>query len=349
MKQDNYLRTVHFDTPDFIPMTFHINDACWHHYDQQQLFDLMEAHPMLFPDFKRPQGVYTPVYAKVARRDEPFVDDFGCVWETADDGITGTVTGHPLADYAALAHFTPPYPEVCMGIGPIDWKKEERRIAEAHSKGQCAIGALRHGHTFLQLSDLRGYQNLLFDMMDDEPRLWQVIEMVEHFNAAIVDHYLALGADQISYPEDLGMQVGPMLSPECFLQYIFPSYKRLMAKSQQAGKIVHMHSDGDIRQLVEYLTHGGVQIINLQDRVNGIDWIREHFHEKVCIELDIDRQYVTVEGTPREIDDWIRMEVETLGSKKGGLMMIYGLYPRVPVENAAAVMDAMEKYAGYYA
>jgi len=30
-------------------------------------------------------------------------------------------------------------------------------------------------------------------------------------------------------------------------------------------------------------------------------------------------------------------------------MMIYGLYPGVPVENVRAVMDAMERYAGFYA
>ena len=30
-------------------------------------------------------------------------------------------------------------------------------------------------------------------------------------------------------------------------------------------------------------------------------------------------------------------------------MMIYGLYPGVPLENVRALMDAMEKYAAYYA
>ena len=30
-------------------------------------------------------------------------------------------------------------------------------------------------------------------------------------------------------------------------------------------------------------------------------------------------------------------------------MMIYGLYPGVPLENVRALMDAMEKYATYYA
>ena len=50
----------------------------------------------------------------------------------------------------------------------------------------------------------------------------------------------------------------------------------------------------------------------------------------------------------REVDALIREEVEALGSKDGGLMMIYGLYPGVPLENVAALMDAMERYATYY-
>jgi hypothetical protein len=40
--------------------------------------------------------------------------------------------------------------------------------------------------------------------------------------------------------------------------------------------------------------------------------------------------------------------VEKLGSAQGGLMMIYGLYPGVPLPNVKALMDAMEKYATFY-
>jgi hypothetical protein len=29
-------------------------------------------------------------------------------------------------------------------------------------------------------------------------------------------------------------------------------------------------------------------------------------------------------------------------------MMIYGLYPGVPLENVKAIMDAMERYATFY-
>ena len=92
-----------------------------------------------------------------------------------------------------------------------------------------------------------------------------------------------------------------------------------------------------------------IDVLNLQDLVNGLDWIQERLKGRVCIDLDIDRQHVTVQGTPADIDKLVRQEVETLGSRQGGLLMIYGLYPGVPLANAAALMDAMERYAVHYA
>lgn len=44
----------------------------------------------------------------------------------------------------------------------------------------------------------------------------------------------------------------------------------------------------------------------------------------------------------------LREEVESLGSKEGGLMMIYGLYPGVPIENIEALINAMENYSTFY-
>ena len=185
-------------------------------------------------------------------------------------------------------------------------------------------------------------------MADNDPRLGRLIEMIGEFNLSLVERFIAMGATWIEYPEDLGMQVGPMLSPEQFRRYIKPLYQRMMAPARQAGCIVHMHSDGDIRTLLDDLIDGGVEVINLQDLVNGIDWIAEKLGGKVCIDLDIDRQRVTRFGRPDEIDTLIREAVEKLGSPNGGLMMIFGLYPGTPLANVGALMDAMERYATYY-
>ena len=343
----NTLRAIRFERPDHIPVVFWINPACWHHYPTDALIELMADHDMLFPDFDA-ESEFEVELAPCERAGTPYTDAWECAWQTTDDGITGAVTGHPLADWTNFEGFVPPDPELTNGVVSIDWVAVKDRVDSAEADGKLYAGSLEHGHGFQRLSYLRGYENLLLDMADNEPRLRRLIEIVEAFNAAIVRRYLDCGVAMMRYPEDLGMQVGPMLSPENFRSYIKPMYERLMAPAREAGCLVHMHSDGDIRDLVADITISGVDALNLQDLVNGIDWIAANLRGKVCIDIDIDRQQITRFGTPEQIEGLVRQEVETLGSRQGGLMMIYGLYPGVPVENARAVADAMERYAGFY-
>lgn len=328
-------------------MAFKINGACWHHYDQHDLQDLMEAHPFLFPGFCR-KDVVTPNHSLTQRKDAPYTDPWGCVWETTEDGITGSVHRHPLKDWAAFEKFRAPDPNRTDGTHPVDWNGVRAMVDRQKRDGDLVCGGLPHGHTFLRLQDLRGYEDLLLDMFDEEPRLQDLIEMVGRFNHEYVMKWLALMPDMFKYPEDLGMQVGPMLSPESFRKFIKPVYQRLMKPARDQGCIVHMHSDGDIRMLVDDVIDGGVEVINLQDLVNGIDWIASRFAGKTCIDLDIDRQRITARGTPEQINALIREEVEKLGSRRGGLMMTYGLYPGVPLKNVEALMNAMEKYAVHF-
>jgi hypothetical protein len=342
------LKAIRFKRPDYIPMTFHINDSCYGFYPPEALYDLMEAHTFLFPGFERPKEFRLPEYLPNARAAHPYIDDFGCTWQTVRDGIIGTVVRHPLEDWGNFDAYKMPDPAKSNGITAFDWAGEKEIQRERKAAGNLISGGLRHGHTFLQLCDLRGYENLLADMVEEEPRLLSLIENLEEFNLAIIQHCIGMGCDIITYAEDLGMQIGPMLSLSMFRKYIKPSYERLIKPAREAGAIIHMHSDGDIRQLASDLVEGGIEVINLQDLVNEIDWIAGTLAGKLCVDLDIDRQQITARGTPMQIDALIYEEVTKIGRKEGGLTMVYGLYPGVPLENARALMDAMEKYAFYY-
>ncbi|MCP4376857.1 MAG: hypothetical protein GY794_11855 [bacterium] len=348
-KRDDVLRAVRFEKPQRIPMTFHINDACWGYYRQDALQELIASHPLLFPGFVPSPDRVEPDFDLNARAGEPYTDSWGCVWETSDSGITGTVTTHPLADWKAFDNFVAPDPNQTDGRFPIDWTAVSQGIKGASETGKLVCSSLPHGHTFMLLCGLRGFANVMYDMIDESPKLLELIAMIEQFNLAVVQHYIDAGVEYLGYPEDLGMQIGPMVSPEYLRTYIKPSYERLMAPARESECIVHMHSDGDIRTLLDDLIDGGVDVVNCQDTVNGIDWLAEKLAGRVCIEIDLDRASVTRFGTPEQIDALVRQEVEKLGSKEGGLMMIYGLYPGLPMENVQAVMDAMEKYATYYA
>ena len=347
-ERENLLRVVRFERPDYIPMVFHINAACWHHYPLQALEELMGQHPMLFPEFEASARRVELTSDSHAEARRSFIDPWGCTRDTTEDGIATLVTRPALPNWDAWPDFLPPDPATSSGVGPIDWQQVEAGFAAAIDAGRLARGGLQHGHTFLTLSDIRSYEALMYDMADEESRLWELIDMVETFNAESVRRYVQAGAEWMGYADDLGMQEGPMVSPAHFEKYLKPSYGRLIAPARDAGCIIHMHSDGDIRQLADHLLEAGVEVINLQDLVNGIDWIEDRLAGRVCIDLDIDRQAITRFGTPEQIDALVRDEVERLGSQEGGLMMIYGLYPGVPLANAGALMDAMERYATHY-
>lgn len=336
-QRENMLRVIRFERPDYIPVSFHVNASVFSHYDPRAVEELLESHPIIAGK-SRMRWDLVPKDADEVDRDVTYYDEFGVEWKSAIDGIRGVIQKHPLEDFSRIRSYRfPPLP----AFHP---EEERAAVARARAEGRFTQTGLPHGHTFLRLTDLCGFENVLMGMADEDEDLLYLIRALEEYNAAFTDHWAGIGYDMISYPEDLDMQIGPMISPALFRKFIKPSYERLMKPARDAGAIVHMHSDGDIRTLADDLIDGGVDVLNIQDLVNGIDWIREKFFGKYALELDVDRQKVTVFGTPAEVDALIREEVEKLSSPAGGLMLIYGWYAGTPLENVRALMDAFEKY-----
>ena len=176
--RENLFRAIRFESPDYIPMTFHINDACWSFYPQEDLQQLIESHKLLFPNYTLHELPYTPVYDDVARAAEPYTDDFGCVWHTSRDGIVGCVTEHPLENWENYTDYVFPNPEISTGLRSIDWNDFEQDIAAQKRNGLMTYGDLRHGHTFQQAADIRGYFNLCCDMADEEPLLYDLLNRI---------------------------------------------------------------------------------------------------------------------------------------------------------------------------
>ena len=349
MRDPDFLRAYTFCGPTRIPSRFEINYACLEAYDLNELRKLVSEHPLLFkdhePDFLDPDR----------RRPAPwqtegidYQDSWGSIWRTAINGITGTVIRFPLADWEAFDGYHPPDPEEHDGWTRIDWEAVERRVRNEKETIGFSVGELRHGFFFLTLEYLRGYENLVYDMHDQSRELERLIGLVEEFNAHFIRRYLELEVSMVAFPEDLGAQNGPMLSPGMFRRYIRPSYQRLMKPLRKRGTVVYMHSDGQIMELLDDLIACGVTVINLQDRVNGIDEIKKRCQGRIAVDLDIDRQEVTRGGSPKDVKEWIREAVVKLGSPTGGLSLVYDLYPGIPVRNAEAVMEAMEEHSAVH-
>jgi len=349
MEKQNLLQTVHFDTPQAIPVIFHINPSCWDHYPRESLANLVLCHPLLFPEgvpefVTRNEAV---PYAPWCLEGIPWTDPWGCVWETTTSGFIGSVVKHPLADLELIETYIPPSPQHTTHWYPVSWEKGKAPHGGSIGFFDCLrSGEIGHGHTFLKLTDILGYENALCGLFDADQRVLRLLGMLEDFNYSLVRNFIEYAdVEWMGYAEDLGMQVGPLVSPDLFRRYILPSYQRIMAPAQEHGAIIHMHSDGDIKTLSSDLLRLPVQVLNIQDRVNGLDWIARNLKGRVTLDLDIDRQHITPTGTPTEIREYLREVLKKLYDPAGGLILTFGLYPGTPIENVKMLMDVLEHIA----
>jgi len=160
--------------------------------------------------------------------------------------------------------------------------------------------------------------------------------------------WLECDLDVLYFGEDMGTQTAALISPAMFRQWFAPYYKELFDLCHQAGTRVYLHSDGHVLEMVDDWIRCGVDIVNVQDLCNGIDHLAREVKGRICLSLDIDRRRIVPFGTRREIHDLIEEEVRKLGSPRGGLELVCGIYPPTPPENFDAVCEALCKTRRYW-
>ena len=347
-QRGNYLRNASFQNPDYMPVAIHISNASWDQW-RDEMEDVVARHPKLWPDFEKGKRDWDHFdFGPAHTKGVPFKDSWGCVWESDVNGIEGVVRESPLENWDRWASWQAPDPLETGDRGPADWEGVRRDMAARKERGELGEGGLPHGFMFMRLTYVRGFENMMIDMATEEPMLWELIDAIYEHNRVIVDQFLAMDVDMMGIGEDLGSQTASIISPEMFRKYCKPTYEKLLAPCRERGMHVMMHSDGYIMDLIDDLMMSGVTIINPQDLCNGVEALRDEFKGKVCIRLDVDRQTVVPFGTPQEIRELVEWEVRTLGSPRGGLELIVGIYPPTPPENVDALAAAFEEFRTYW-
>ena len=270
-------------------------------------------------------------------------DVWGSRWRFPPFDLAAVCIENPLGEWEALESYDAPAP-----IDFVDWEAAARHVAEAHDEGRFVDQGTDHGFIFLRLTYLRGYENLMLDVAEGSLELGRLVSLVGAYWFQIVRRFVQMGVDQIHFGDDLGLQDRLPISPHAWRRFIKPAYARIFDYCRSHGVHVYLHSDGYIVDIIPELMECGVSVLNPQELVNGLDNLKRIAKGKVNIDLDIDRQSVTVTGTPEQVDAHIMNCIETLGSPHGGLRMVWGVYPPTPLANIEAVARAMDTYATYW-
>ena len=346
--RENYLRAARFQNPERIPTDVGISDASWDYY-RGEMEQMALHHPDFFPYVNQGWRDYDQYdFGPAYRKGEPFNDNWGCRWETPMNGIEGVVTYSPLKDWTAYGGYSMPDIETQDDRSEANWGERIGEADLARKNDELIFFSLPHGFLFLRLTYLRGFENMMCDMADEDPRFVRLFDELVAYNLKLVERYVKIGADVMGFPDDLGTQTGSIVSPAMFEKWFEPAYRKLMAPSKKANILTHFHSDGKTLDILESQIRAGVDIVNPQDLANGIDNLAKYIKGHVCIDLDIDRQSIIPYGTRMEIFELVEEEVKKLGSPSGGLMLSAGIYPPTPPDNVDALCSALRKYQRYW-
>ncbi len=339
----NWIKMVEFDHPDWTPCQFSLMPATWMKY-RAELEAVVLAHPRVWPDFAAGTKDYDDPGTNPLYELGEHIDCWGVVWNNCERGLDSMAISGPLEDWAALDSYAPPNPMTQDWFGPRrPWAEAKAEIEAAKARGDLATGpGLPHGFMYMNLFYLHGFDNLMMDLGSGDPRVFKLIDMVEGYNQVVINKYIEMGAEHMSFAGDLGLQKSLPMSPRMWRKYIKPSYMHLYAPMRERGIPISQHTDGHILEIIPDLIEAGVTLLNPQIRANGLEGLQQVAMGRVALNQDLDRQLFPF-ASPAEVQDHIHEVFEGLYLPEGGLMLHAEAEPDVSLKVIDAIATTLEE------
>ncbi len=265
-------------------------------------------------------------------------DHYGVTWDRSVDKDIGVPEDWPLKE-PTLAGYEFPDPD------DPKWYAGLADSIAAHPDrfSRFAIGFSLYERAWT----MRGMENLLMDMIERPTFVDELFDAICEHNLAIIRHGLELGIDCIHFGDDYGSQVGLIMGPKFWRQFIRPRLARMYAAVRDAGKYVSQHSCGKVQELFDDLIEMGLNMFNpFQPEVMDVFDCMKHYHGKLAFHGGMSIQKTLPFGSVAEVRDLTARLIEA-GANGGYVFAPSHAVPSdVPPENLAAMMEVLKAQPG---
>jgi uroporphyrinogen decarboxylase len=287
---------------------------------------------------------------------EAFVDEWGITQHRPyPDGLYFTAVRHPL-EGAVTMDDVARYPWPDTG--------DPRRIAglrdlaatyRAQGRAVMIKGVL--AGIFEMAQRVRGMAPLMMDMASDEALagalLDKMVELKLNFWEMALPQLRDV-VDVISEADDYGTQASQLISPRMFRRLMKPRLAILFGRIKELVPDARLffHSCGNVRPLLPDFVELGVDILNpvhvRAAGMNPVELKRDYGRDIVFWGGGVDTQDVLPHGTPAEVRDDVRRNIEAL-APGGGFVFntVHNIQADVPSENILAMVEALREYGVY--
>jgi len=294
-------------------------------------------------------------------------EDAGDYWAYRDEW---GITHHRPKDnglYYSVVHVPLPHSELTVaGISNHHWPDvaNPERLAglrdlawQYRAAGYAVVLKDAFAGIFEFAQRIVGMENLLVMMITNEKTACALFDRLlqlklDYWQTALAE--LGDLVDIVTYADDYGTQTSQLISPDMFRQLVKPRVKVLFeafAKLAPHAKRF-FHSDGNVRPLIPDFLEMGVDILNpIHIRAKDMDPAalkRDFGRNLVFWGGGVDTQGILPNGTPEEVKDDVRRNIEALAPGGGYVFnTIHNIQADVPTENIIAMWEALQEYGLY--
>jgi len=226
---------------------------------------------------------------------------------------------------------------------------ELQRVLREDKRRFCVFG--KTGGPFLRTTFVRGETQFLTDIAEDPSRARAIAEKVgEHLTAVGTEaiRRWSLQETGIWIYDDMAYSDGPLFSPGSFERIFLPIYRRMIAAYKRAGaRYVFLHSDGDVRPILEMLVDAGIDGLHPLERRAGMDPVRlRERYPRLVLAGGMCNTEILLNGPAERIRAEARRIIE-LGRSGGMIIGTHSISPEVPLEHFLAYDEACRTYGAF--
>ncbi len=200
---------------------------------------------------------------------------------------------------------------------------------------------------------LRRIDNFLMDLALDQANVERLLDALLELHFETLEKTLAAVGDLVDiirFGDDLGMDNGPLMSPDTYRTIFKPRHAALNAYVHEHSDLkTLLHSCGSIHALMPDLIEAGVDIINpvqISARNMEPERLKRDFGADITFwGGGADTRKALPKGTPDEVKDHVRRNIEAF-APGGGFVFVpaHNMLPDIPPENIVAMFEAVDEY-----
>ncbi|MBN1437058.1 MAG: hypothetical protein JW936_08275 [Sedimentisphaerales bacterium] len=305
-----------------------------------------EPNDILWAWFGRPPA--KKEWHRIENGHDQRIDDWGVVWERAEEASFGESVQQPITDITKQAEFEfPPRNDSQYHQEALQWIVENN----ASENPLYCLAVMPFSSLFEEVHKIMGLDKTFMAFYEHPKDLKALIARMAAAQRESIKLMAQYGCDGVMDYDDWGLQERLMISADMMEEFFIPHYRENWSLAHDLGMDVWMHSCGYIIEVLPMLREAGLNVIQMDQQENmGLENLDKAVGGKMAFWCPVDIQKTMVDGTIADIEQYVQRMIATIGNHRGGLIsMAYSTPEAVKhtPEKIAAMCQAFRKYGVY--